>query len=125
MTVLTVARQMDLSDQERLRRIGELIASAVIRYRRRQRTTIGKVEKVSSVTCIDPVDLVEDEVEKRLVRYLGGVNAATPHELSEVLDLSRSTVTRKLSRLRTTGLVTVSGRTKGATYKLKTDFIEN
>jgi len=125
MTVLTFARQMDLSDQERLRRIGELIASAVIRYRRRQRTTIAKARTVSSGTCVDPVDLVGDEIEKRLVRYLAGVSAATPHELSEVLDLSRSTVTRKLSRLRTAGLVTVSGRTKGATYKLKTDFVEN
>lgn len=125
MALLSSTRQIDLSDQERLRRIGELIATAVIRYRRRQRTTVAKAGSVSSGTCIDPVELVGDEIEKRLVRYLGGVNAATPHELSEVLDLSRSTVTRKLSRLRMAGLVTVSGRTKGATYKLKTDFVEN
>jgi len=125
MALLSSTPQIDLSDQERLRRIGELIATAVIRYRRRQRTTIAKAGTVSPGTCVDPVDLVGDEIEKRLVRYMGGVSAATPHELSEVLDLSRSTVTRKLSRLRMAGLVTVSGRTKGATYKLKTDFVEN
>ena len=125
MALLIFPQQIDLSDQERLRRIGELIATAVIRYRRRQRTTLAKAGAASSGTRIDPVELVGNETEKRLVRYLVGAGAATPHELGEVLDLSRSTVTRKLARLRKAGLVTVSGRTKGATYKLKTDFAGN
>lgn len=125
MAFITLMQQMDLSDQERLRRIGELIATAVIRHRRRQRTTLPHAEAASSGTRIDPVELVGDETEKRLVRYLGGAGAATPHELGGVLGLSRTTVTRKLARLRSAGLVVVSGRTKGASYKLKTDFAGN
>ena len=125
MAFLTLTQQMDLSDQERLRRIGELIATAVVRYRRRQRTTLPQAAAASSGTRIDPAQLVGDETEKRLMRYLGGAGAATPHELVEVLGLSRTTVTRKLARLRKVGLVVVSGRTKGASYRLKTDFAGN
>jgi biotin operon repressor len=124
MASLTFAQQSDLSDQERVRRIGELIATAVIRYRRQKRTVMPPVE-TSPRGYIDPADLVGDETEKRLVRYLGSAGAATPHELGDMLGLSRTTVTRKLACLRRAGLVVVSGRTKGATYKLKTDFIGN
>ncbi len=64
MAFFTLTQQIDLSDQERLRRIGELIATAVVRYRSRQRTTRPQVAAASSGTRIDPVQLVGDETEK-------------------------------------------------------------
>ncbi|MDI1334568.1 MAG: winged helix-turn-helix domain-containing protein [Lacunisphaera sp.] len=125
MTLLTFADQAGLSDKERIRRIGELLATAIIRYRRRERTAEGPMPKSAPSAVLDPIGLVSDEIEKRLVRYLASAGAATPCDLSAGLGFSRATVTRKLARLRQAGIVTVSGRTKGATYKLKTDFSQN
>jgi|CXWL01.1.fsa_nt_gi CRP-like cAMP-binding protein len=125
MALLTFAQQSDLSDQERVRRIGELIATGVMRYRRQQRITGQVAPKSSPGTVVNPIELFSDHAEKRIAHYLANVSTATPHEIGAALGLSRTTVTRKLARLRKAGLAIVSGRTKGATYKLRTDFARN
>lgn len=125
MTLLTFTQQIDLSDQERVCRIGELLATAVIRYHRQRRITRPVTLKSSPGTAVNPLELLGDQSEKRIVDYLANVSTATPHEIGAALNLSRATVTRKLASLRKAGLAIVTGQTKGATYKLRTDFAQN
>ena len=125
MTLPTFAHQAALSDAERIRLIGDLIAIAAIRHSRRQRTALLLSAEPRSAGTVDSSGLVKDKTEKRLVHYLSITGSAAPHELSAGLGLSRATVTRKLAHLRMTGVVTVSGSTKGATYQLTSDFSAN
>jgi CRP-like cAMP-binding protein len=125
MTLLTFSDQTGLSDKERIRRIGELLATAAIRHRRLERKASGAVHKSCSPGILNPADLASDDTEKRLIGYLASAGTASPHDLMVGLGLARATVTRKLAHLRKAGIVTVSGRTKGAIYKVRTDFTKN
>jgi DNA-binding transcriptional ArsR family regulator len=69
--------------------------------------------------------LVGDTTEQQIVRYLGLTGPASPKELTTALGLARRTVARKLSRLRAAGLCEVSGRTKSAHYRIRTDCSRN
>ena len=115
----------NLPAAERIRLIGDLIAIAAIRHSRLQHTTQPMAAESRPAGTVNPSGLVKDKTEKRLVHYLSITGSAAPHELSAGLGLSRATVTRKLARLRMSGVVKVSGSTKGATYRLRTDFSGN
>jgi CRP-like cAMP-binding protein len=125
MTLLTFNRYRDLPETERIRRIGELIGKAVLLYRRDLRAA-GRVEAlVATREPGGPAALVDDAIEQRVVEYLARIGSASPHDLCVALGHTRTTVSRKLARLRNAGVLKASGKTKAIRYSLRTDFSAN
>ena len=60
-----------------------------------------------------------------MLAYLERTGAATPRDFQQALGLSPMTVTRRLARLRSAGLVAVEGQTRSARYRIRTDFAGN
>ena len=124
MARLSFDHQARLAEADRIRQIGELVATAVDRFCRRLRVE-GRPGPRAPSPAEARLDLVGDETEKRIVRFIATAGSAAPHHLCAGLDLARATVTRKLTRLRTAGVLVVAGRTKGARYRLRRGFEEN
>ena len=125
MALLTFNRYRDLPEAERIRRIGELIGKAVLLYRRDLRTA-GRVEALAAAhKPRGPTNLIDDETEKRIVEYLAKIGPASPHDLCVTLGHTRTTVSRKLARLRNAGVLQTSGKTKAIRYSLRTDHTAN
>lgn len=121
MTMLDPNRFAHLTPDERLRRIGVLIAKAVMIFRQRERAA-GRLSAAGTPIVVpirDLADFVSDEGEKQIIRHLQRAESASPHDICVVLSLPRTTLMRKLARLRTVGLVEVTGKTKAARYTLK------
>ncbi|RRJ95650.1 hypothetical protein Ga0100231_003980 [Opitutaceae bacterium TAV4] len=117
-------RNRNLTEAERIRRIGELLFTAVIRYRHLHPEEFEKPARFPRnpgqklAGGFDPADFVSDESEKRILRYLSVVGTASPKDFQVALEMSSATVTRKLVRLRASNLVTVSGKTNAVRYQL-------
>lgn len=123
MPILNLEFYANLPEDERLDRIGALIAKAVVSYRRDRQLvgeddpeTVADGNQTGGIRSV--ADLVKDEAEKQVMRYLERVGSATPQNFSTALGLSRQTVSRKLARLRVAGLVVVTGKTRMARYEL-------
>lgn len=129
MAFLDPTRFDHLSEGEVLQRIGVLLATAIARRglgrpvanpsRSRGET------KTSRLRPFDPACLLDDPIEQQMVHYLMQTGPASPRELSAALGLARRTIARKLARLRASGLCEVSGKTKAAHYRLRTEFSHN
>lgn len=121
MALIYPSRYANLAENERLDRIAILIAKAVVLFRRDERLA-GKASALDGGEAAEPIsdvtDMVTDEMEKQILRYLGRLAPATPRNVGIALNLSRQTVARKLERLRNAGLVTVTGKTRRARYEL-------
>lgn len=120
MPTLDAHRFSHLTPDERFRRIGDLIAKAVMIFRQSERAA-GRLTaegKAVVVPICDPAELVTDEGEKRILRHLRHAESASPHDFCIVLTMPRTTLMRKLARLRAVGLVEVTGKTKAARYRL-------
>ena len=117
----------NLSETEILRRIGVLLASALVRSGRLARPN----ERVSDSTesAASPViaqeDLICDPVARRVARFLQIAGPSTPGEVADNLGIPRRTLARKLHLLRSSGLCTVAGKTRTARYALRTDYAAN
>jgi DNA-binding transcriptional ArsR family regulator len=123
MPLLDLESYANLSEDDRLDRIGALIAKAVVLYRCDRRRagkdepeTVAEADQAGVIRSM--ADLAKDETEKQVIRYLERVGSATPQNFSTTLGLSRQTVSRKLARLRVAGLVVVTGKTRMARYEL-------
>jgi DNA-binding MarR family transcriptional regulator len=79
----------------------------------------------STAKPLSVVQLVTDATEQQVLAYLGRTGTATPRDFQQALGLSPMTVTRRLLRLRSAGLVAVEGQTWSARYRLRTDFAGN
>jgi CRP-like cAMP-binding protein len=127
MTLLDLHRFDHLGETEVVRRIGELLATAIRRHgclsRDRDKIRFEGVTEPANAT--DPAMLVSDPVAQQMVQYLVRVGPASPRDVGVALGLARRTVARKLARLRATGLCEVVGKTKAARYQLRTDFGAN
>jgi len=121
MPLLTFYHYASLSESERFRLIGELLARAVIRYRRRQRMALvdTKQSTANDLGSVPAEAEAADETEQKILRHIARVGAATPHDLASALDLSRATVTRRLARMRKAGVLDVSGKTTAVRYQLR------
>ncbi len=108
----------DLPEAERIRRIAALVATAVERFSSKERSlqTAAANPKVVNASGFDVTRSVGDVTEERMLAYLTRVGAATPRDFQVALGLSPMTVTRRLARLRATGLVVVEGKTRSARY---------
>jgi len=82
-------------------------------------------EEPSTAKPLSVVQLVTDATERRMLAYLERTGAATPRDFQQALGLSPMTVTRRLARLRSAGLVAVEGQTRSARYRIRTDFAGN
>ena len=123
MAILTFRSYAEMPEAERLRRIGELIATAVIRWERDQRLAAPakRESEDRSKSAEVSVGLVDDRIELAIVGHLTRVGAATPRDLCIALGLARMTITRKLARLRASGVLTAAGKTRAVCYRLRTD----
>jgi hypothetical protein len=103
------------SEAERFRRIGELIGRAVGRGSAVKKDGWrGSVEIVKSMAW----ELVSDELDQRILRHLAEAGASSPSRIGRELNLSHSTLVRRLKVLRFSDLVTVSGKTRRTEYQL-------
>jgi len=116
-----------LSETEILRRIGELLATALVRSGRlaRSRNTSSFRSSTPVAARADWVDLIGDPIERQLARYLQCVGPTAPRELIAAFGLSRRTAARKLTRLRAKGICEVIGNTRGARYQLRAEHGRN
>lgn len=110
-----------LSEKERIGRIGELLAVAVERYLSDQ-PQVG-VKTTIKTTPAKPAkshvwDLVDDGMEKQVLRYLDVNISASPLQMEKALNMPQRTLARRLERLLAAGLVVVCGKTRGAQYGL-------
>jgi hypothetical protein len=116
-----------LGESEILRRIGALLATALIRsgrLPRRARRTV-EADAGAKPADIDPVELIHDPVTRRVAHFLKLSGAASPAELANALGITRRTLARKLRLLRKSGLCRVTGKTRATRYGLQTDFASN
>lgn len=113
-----LSKYASIAEAERIRRIGALIATAVGRNlascRGRSFRPERKNDPATSLRSQHP----NDEIERRMIAYLSRVEVATPQDFRVALGLSAMTVTRRLAKLRTQGLLAVEGKTRSARYRL-------
>lgn len=127
MPILSFRHYADLPEAERLRRIGGLIAAAVTRFERGHPHPTARPESTGQRNAIarGPELTITDPTEKEIVRYLIRVGGASPRDLCIGLGAARMTVTRKLSRLMAAGWIEVTGKTRAAFYRMRSDFGRN
>ena len=125
MSALDVHRFDSLSDRQVIRRIGSLLAVALMRS--------GALAPARATTPVRPApakplersEFLADVRDQRIVRYLECAGNARPRELAVALGLSRGVTQRRLLHLRATGVCHVVGMTRGARYSLQRDFTRN
>lgn len=127
MTLLDTKRFDRLPEAEILRRIGALLATAIVRSGQlRSQHAKGRAARGNEpASRIDPLRLIADPVERQIAEYLRFTGAASPVELRQALGLRRRSLTRALARLRRSGLCEVVGKTRAAHYQLRSDFGRN
>lgn len=113
-----IDRSAPLTEDERLREIAGLLAAGAIRFLRKQTMAGGRACVVPTANGKEVWELVDDEAEQQILRYLEQEVSASPVRIGAALALSHMTLTRRLVRLRRAGLVTVSGKTRSARYAL-------
>ena len=106
----------NLPEGERLQQIAELLAAGALRYLRRQGGTVRSVADVPPKQEI--WDMVDDDLEKKILRFLQQRVSAEPAQIRTALGLTEVTLGRKLARLRESGLICVTGKTRSARYEL-------
>ena len=127
MANLDTTRFDRLPEAEILRRIGALLATAIVRSGRlRSRNAKVRADRDDEPDArIDPLRLIADPLERRIAEYLHFTGAASPVELRQALGLRPRSLTRALARLRRGGLCEVVGQTRAARYQLRSDFAQN
>lgn len=109
--------------EHRLRRIGELLASAIVRGSAllapadESNTTAPRLE--------GPENLAVDEAERSIIAYLKRGGSASPRDLELGLGLTRLVVQRRLARLRGLAVIWRTGERRSVRYSLRTDFRAN
>ncbi len=109
-------RSEDLTEAERLRRIGELIGRGIMRSRLLRDESNGRhAQNVVTGSVVEGAE----EPRQRIVALLQRTKEASPAEIRVMLKLSRSGTDRALQRLRAEQRVVASGRTSSVVYRLK------
>lgn len=122
---------VQLSRQERIRRIGQLLSKGITLLLAREDDQKQAVdpEPISSPKEASQVgrngngqaDLATDETERAILDYLEKIEIASPREIQRYLDLSKATTYRKLNRLVSAQFLTRSGSTTSVRYRLAPD----
>ncbi|KAB2911754.1 MAG: hypothetical protein F9K30_21515 [Dechloromonas sp.] len=116
----TRARNENVSDDERLRRIAELLCKAILPMQASEAVATpaagqSKDEPVKHPAFVDPHEVGEDN---RVLSYLRFVGHASPAQIRGTLGLSRTGTHRVLFRLSRSGKIAASGRTRNILYQL-------
>lgn len=127
MANLDTTRFDGLPETEILRRIGALLAVAIVRSGRlRSRNANVRADRGDEPDSrIDALRLIAAPLERQIAEYLRFTGAASPVELRRALGLRPRSLTRALARLRRSGLCEVVGQTRAARYQLRNDFAQN
>lgn len=108
----------NLSSEERLTRIAELLSKAVTLYllkqqdKEREAAVAGVAAKVETSG--------PDWVTRGIVEFLKRVGWATPRDIRRHLDVTRSTCWRRLHTLTVEGVLETRGFTRGVQYRIRT-----
>ncbi|MFM8533881.1 MAG: winged helix-turn-helix transcriptional regulator [Acidimicrobiia bacterium] len=123
-----LTKYAEIPDRERIHRIAEILAVGIERHARQNRLAPAAAtahEQPSAAKPLSVTALVTDSIGRQILAYLERTGAATPRDFQQALGLSPMTVTRRLARLRSAGLVAVEGQTRSARYRIRTDFAAN
>lgn len=106
----------NLSPDERLTRIAELLSKAVTLYVLKQR------EKDRDTAVAEVAAKVEtskpDWITRGILDFLKRVGWATPRDIRRCLDVTRSTCCRRLHALTAQGVLETRGFTRGVQYRI-------
>ena len=127
MVNLDTTRFDGLPETEILRRIGALLAVAIMRSGRlrSRNANVRTVRGDEPNARVDPLRMIVNPLERQIAEYLRFTGAASPVELRRALGLRPRSLTRALARLRRGGLCEVVGQTRAARYQLRSDFAQN
>ncbi|EIP99292.1 hypothetical protein OpiT1DRAFT_03805 [Opitutaceae bacterium TAV1] len=108
-------RRFPISEEERIRRTGEIICRGIMA----SPSLWSGPEKIPVVPS-QPARAFRVPVtgEEQVLHYPGSVPAASPKEIRVFVKMSRATLYRVLHRLVLAGRVVGSGRTRNAGYRL-------
>jgi hypothetical protein len=120
-------RQFDrLSEEQVIRRIGALLAKALLRSRHvgAALTSAGQ-PAYAPVTPVNPLELLRDDTERQIVSFLQCAGPTSPLLIGRTLDIPQRVITRRLTRLRANGVCEVEGKTRAVRYRVRDDFSGN
>ena len=105
-----------LTSEQRLQRIAELLSKAVTLYVLKEREAGRKVAAAGVVAKVEAEE--DDWITRGMMSYMMRFGWATPQEMLRHLDVTRSTLFRRLRELRKRGLVESRGHTSGTQYRI-------
>jgi len=106
-----------LSQEERLRRIGELLSKGVTRMLEAEKNAAQKAGEAAVAAKVEETE--GDWITRGIVVYLKRVGWATPQQIGLALDVKRSTCFRRLKALLERGVLETRGQTRGAQYRIR------
>jgi hypothetical protein len=114
-----------LNREDRLRRIGELLAKGVTLLCLREAAEVrAGANAVTNTTRSHPVrrdseiPQIEDPAQNQILTYLSNVGDASPRDIQRSLCIPKATAFRKLTKLLQLGLLARSGSTSAMRYRL-------
>lgn len=113
-----------LSEAEALKRIGALLAAALIRSGKLRAGT-AKQDEASATPRVNALELIRDPIARKLASFLQVAGPTSPAKMAAALGIPRRTVASKLRHLRANGVCDVRGKTRAASYRLRTDHGHN
>jgi len=112
----------NLSSEERLTRIAELLSKAVTLYLMKQQD---KQRETAVAEIAAKVEIAgPDWVTRGIVEFLKRVGWATPREIRRCLDVTRSTCWRRLRALTAEGVLETRGFTRGVQYRIRETLLQ-
>jgi DNA-binding Lrp family transcriptional regulator len=120
-------RQFDrLGDEQVIRRIGALLAKALLRSRQQgaARALLGQPAKAPAST-VNPLELLRDDTARQVVSFLQCAGPTSPAMIGRTLGIPQRVITRRLTRLRASGVCEVEGKTRAVRYRVRDDFSVN
>lgn len=118
-----------LTREERIQRIGELLAKSIsLLLAREAEERRLAVSQVPTAAADQPAPHSQDQHgadrangfdgdERKLLEYLRRIKTTSPRNMQSYLELSKATLYRKLRRLLDAKLVTASGKTTAIRYR--------
>ncbi|MBI5693757.1 MAG: hypothetical protein HZC55_27095 [Verrucomicrobia bacterium] len=121
------ARRFDqLSEAEVIRRVGALLAKALLRRRQLDSARSASRQRADSTAApVNPLELLRDDTERQIVSFLQCAGPTSPSIIGRTLGFPQRVVTRRLTRLRATGVCEAEGKTRAVRYRVRNDFSGN
>jgi CRP-like cAMP-binding protein len=120
-------RQFDrLSEEQVIRRIGALLAKALLRSRHLSVALASSGQPANApAPPVNPLALLRDDTERQIVSFLQCAGPTSPVLIGRTLGIPQRVITRRLTRLRANGVCEVEGRTRAVRYQVRDDFSGN